>query len=1012
MKQLINFSNTHDFFTHIRECLKTGNSQEAGRLWEEFTCERFIQDKEYVAVYDTNNFANIPMNILKSTNSFNVLSKGAHSFGIDKLCVTRYGDIDVVQDKSSLHLDKNLGTDKAAKMMSLRANPLSNIRNYIVCTTARDLSHYKNVWENQTPLCYGGDYYLPDTTNTTAVNRDIQFWKNIKLKKQNKPTVDILGFISRGPEQDEYIKKGEEYGRSQLIRTGYATWWQIGVGGLGKSVLDPIIISMLNDLFDSAYTNTPAPINVSFYHSSKTLPKNGLEEVQRRRAMDIYDEVMVLSGTDVKEDIKTSFYMTTKASEIVKRCLKAMEQGKSVLILTLYHHAKRLAIVKNLLEKHYKGFKFWSRKRDETDWACSNKYSNYAPAYDERTESVLTYGSSATERQGDAVEDYGTNNVKIHGPCTHVFGWGDAEDKKLIKMLKILLPSVKESDVADLFPEYVNKQGRVDWNMRVDGVAVEEEYPTVGLIADIICLVKTLNGYPEVKRLLAFANTRKQNKLAEVNFTWVAKKILGNNNNAKRVIGLFFQTLNDDFDNSSVKNHNWAIKQAKAYPYYCIQACKVFSRGYDDVVGPYKHHAGIHWDKKNIVDTAQEIFRFTRLDNDKHGKPLCGDPFSYYILPMRYNDLGDEPSWSEERLSVLQGILMRNKNIFTEFESLSQKPLSQRRRSINKNTRFWIPEDFDVEMFSNLVTTVAANSKGIMHTNLFVEAHNWLLTEYMKLPRFSNKLMAPIGLKWLADPKWHTIRAMYKLASSNPKSFREKFWGGDYAKTWGHEVEQQIESNLLTWKLHIEKLKEKKVITDRKVVKDWIKLIKNALHPSQSYFTGLNKILQEKYDIPQHHISQTVAKDHAVKELRRDTEHFRDQKKKVYKLMTDTAEENIGIPEWYDRIRNGWGEIGIVGTEFGGRIPEKFKKNHWGILDAKEHKELLGLYKLVELKGRHDNHNPWSKGLKGDPRVMAVGRKISKTNTGNPNLKWTETRKKKFLAEGRNANGTFKKKIA
>ena len=50
---------------------------------------------------------------------------------------------------------------------------------------------------------------------------------------------------------------------------------------------------MLRQYFDSIYTNTPAPINVSFYHSSKTLPKNGLEEVQRRRAMDIYDEVIV-----------------------------------------------------------------------------------------------------------------------------------------------------------------------------------------------------------------------------------------------------------------------------------------------------------------------------------------------------------------------------------------------------------------------------------------------------------------------------------------------------------------------------------------------------------------------------------------------------------------------------------------------------------------------------------------------------------------------------------------------
>jgi hypothetical protein len=44
--------------------------------------------------------------------------------------------------------------------------------------------------------------------------------------------------------------------------------------------------------------------------------------------------------------------------------------------------------------------------------------------------------------------------------------------------------------------------------------------------------------------------------------------------------------------------------------------------------------------------------------------------------------------------------------------------------------------------------------------------------------------------------------------------------------------------------------------------------------------------------------------------------------------------------------------------------------------------------KDVNVAGRHGNHVIWNKGLAGknDPRCMAVGRKISQINTGNPKL--------------------------
>jgi len=981
--ELTNFNSTPKFFKFIQESLKDGASQKAGRLWEEFTRERFIQDRDYVEVYDTNNFEKIPSYILTSTNSFKFLSKGAHSFGIDKFGITRHGDIDVIQDKSNLYLDKNLGTDKAAKMMSLRENPLTNIRNFIICTTARDLSHYKNVWENKTPICYGGDYYLPDPTNSESLERDKQFWKNIKLKKQKKPTVDILGFVSRGPDQDDYINNGYHAGLTQFKATGYARWWQLAVGSVGKSVLDPIILAKLESEFNSVYTNTPAPVNVSFYHSTKTLPKNGLEEVHRRRAIGIDDEVIVLSGTNVKEDIKTNFFKTTSTSEVVVRTINSMNKGKSVLILTLYHHAEQVQIVKNLLEKHYKEFKFWYRKRDETDYACKNKFSVYAPAFDDRTQSVLTFGSSGTEHWGNPTKDYGTNNIDIHGECTHRFGWASAEDKKLVKPLKIYLPSVKESEIAKLFPEYVNKEGRVDWNIRVDGIAVENEYPTMGLIADIICLIKTLQEQPQIKRMLGFALTRKQNKLAEVNFLWVANKILKNDNNAKRIKKYFFQTLNDDFDNSTIQNHDWAIKEAKSHDHYVLQACKVFSRGYDDTItakgGPYKHHAGIHWDKKNIVDTVQEIWRFTRTDANDN------DPFAHYILPLRYNDLSDEPSWSEERLRIFEEILIRNQNIFTEFESISQCPGSARKkRERNENNRIWIPENFDVEHYSNLVTTVARNSKGIIHQSLFVEAHTWLLTEYMKLPALSNHDKSPISKQWCVDPKWKPIRDMYALGKTNPALFRGKFWSGDYAKSYGVEIEQQIENNLLTFKLHENKLKEKHELLEKLIAKDYYNMAINALDKDPNFWRGFSDKVCEKYKVPPQKIYKAVKE--TKKNLVNDIEHWKKQKLKVYDLIFEEAKTAVGIEEWIQQIKNRWKETNIQGSEFIGHLPRRFLvTDFYNVLDQDQKEKLDTLRKEVSRKAHsrlHKGQTPWNKNIQSNKNSKKYQKWIKQVQKG------------------------------
>jgi hypothetical protein len=395
-------------------------------------------------------------------------------------------------------MDKRLGTDKAAKMMSLRDNPLKNIRNFVINTTAQDLSHYAKLWKDQTPLTYGYDKFVASEDDSEAVTRDKMFWDNIRAKKKGKPTTNIFGFVSRGSQQDDYINAGVAYAKKAFQTHGRPKWHQLGVGALGKSVLDPIILAELESLFNPVYTKTPHPVSVSFYHSSKTLPKNGWEEVMRRRAKGLYDEVIVVSGTSVIDgendiNLSTPFPKTTSVADAVVKIKDALDNNKSVLLLTLYHHAGQIEQIKKQLNRFYPGFKYWYRKRDECDWPCSNADSSYAPALNDKTESIITFGSSGTERLGkDPINDYGLNNINIHGVCAHNFTWAQAETAGLVKPLILIMPCVKESEVAQMFPEFVGIDGRVDWNMRVQGVPVDNTYPHAGLIADLVELAKTL----------------------------------------------------------------------------------------------------------------------------------------------------------------------------------------------------------------------------------------------------------------------------------------------------------------------------------------------------------------------------------------------------------------------------------------------------------------------------------------------------------------------------------------
>ena len=807
------FKSTPEFFEYISGLLSKQGiyAKRAGKLFEDFTREWHLRFGDYQEVYDANDGLAIPQWIIDKIDAQEILSTGANAFAIDKICVTRHGEIDIHQDKSTLHIDKNLSTKQASLMMSVRQNPLKNIRYFVINTTAQDLSHYANLWKDQGPRRFTYREFCPDPFNPDEVARDADFWHDIQ-NKNSQPTPKTGAFVPRGPEQVSYIDDCETKLRAQLTNQGYGKGYAKGAGSLGKSVLDPVIMARLQ-LSDwrPERTKSPSPVSVSFYHSSKTINDNGWEEVRQRRAAGIWDEVIVVSGTSVidregdDEDISDKFYKSTSAASVVEKILECFDKNKSVLLITLYHHSSQIETILKLVRKSHKRFRFWARKRDECDWPCSTRHSSYAPALDHRTDSVITFGSSGTERWGDPVKDYGTNNATIHGPCLHDFSWAQAENAGLVKKLILITPGVRVSDLAHKFPELADKDGSIDLKKRVMGVSIDDTYPTAETIFKIACVAKAMVDFPQVKRTMAFASFVKNNMLLKQNWKWVCQRMLGRTKLENSIKNLYVEVMNDDAYNSkSVKCHVSAIKRAKKKDKYVLASCRLFNRGYNDIPpkgykGPWlKHHAGFHIDARSEVNLVQEIWRFTRNDDQ------CDDPFAYYICPMIYNDLDPaDPTWSETSVNTLLKILKNNKNIKDDFESIVHNPSRRQQTQKSTNNRIWIPGDFDPNLLDNLITTVAYNGKGIIFDTLAKEAHDWLLDRYLEL---GNPMNAN-AKKTIHDDFYSQKRFQPLYENLERKDqWREQFFHG--GKKFGKDTDHHIQENLLAYKLYCQKQKE------------------------------------------------------------------------------------------------------------------------------------------------------------------------------------------------------------
>ena len=815
-----NFKDTFSFIKKLDSHIEFQQMKEAGLLWQEFTTEWHYQYGDYVEIYDNPTIESVPYYILEKINAVDLLSKGGDVYGIDKIARARSGEIDVMQDKYTLLKNKNLSANKAEGMMSLRENPLENIRSFILNTPADDISHYMNIWKTHPPIIYTGEKFIPSWTDEGAVDRDKKFWKNIARKNKGLKQRPLYHFTPRSQVQVDYVKNPEKFIEKNLKKKGEATWHHIVAGGVGKSVLDPVLIGQTQlKHWNSKLSGTQVPVNVHFFHSTKTLNANGYEAIQRRRAMGIYDRVIVISGTKIvdheDEEVNKAFFKTTDAVSTMREIRKGLKQNQSILLITLYHHSEIIAEILEQLKKKNKQARFWSRLRDECDWPCSNADSQFGYALDKRTDSVITFGSSGTDRYGDPSKDYGTNNINIHGPRLFYYPWADAENDGVVKKLILITPFLKISDLAKNFPDIVNNKGKVDLKFRVKGIRVNDEEPTAELIAKLACIIRALYDYPEVKRTLAFANFVKNNKMASENWKYVCDKILPNDANARRVKKFHWEVLNDDFiSRNDRKTMVQAMKRAKNKINYIAASCKLFNRGYNDTSVNKKHHAGFHLDEKGDVDTIQGIWRIVRTDKNT-------DPFSYYILPLIYNDMDeDKPTWSEDLLGTLRSIFKHNHNIKDDFEIMMQKSKSGERQRNSNGKRIWLPKEFDPALLDGLVGTMATHSGGALFQGLRIEAHDWLTSEYMALTDPHTTNVGAVNKKFLEQKRFETLWSEAKFKTQKSEMEAKERYKGAQSSAWVHrffahgfhpspDTKKHITQNRITWDEHREKMLEK-----------------------------------------------------------------------------------------------------------------------------------------------------------------------------------------------------------
>lgn len=807
------FRNTETFFNHIVDLhSKSGESSVlAGQEFEDFNfyaLPNYVRN-DIIAVWDTNDHKNIPAKVIKEIfgddwNLIKEVLKGS-SYGLDKVIQFNDSTYGFVSDKSTLKdtIDKS----KIEGLLTLYPRLQNTVKEWIICTNAKAVpQRVKGITKGIiTYVLY--DDYVP--CSEIGTQKEENLWKLIEsASKTNKKKINKIqgtfNFKFRNSLQKKYVDDAKKFASDQFMAGIVRVWhWGEGSMGLGKSLLDQVIDSLIQNLFfDPDRTNTPVPVNVNVFNSRKNAKQNG------ERCLDVRKQfcgpcktIWVTGAEDVKdEDDNIPHKQFLDINKIVEEILDAIEKKIPVEIMTLNNHAEILSQVEKDLAKHHRGFKFWNGNIDELDTlATLDKASKWNLWFD--IDFCHRWGSTGTpvyNKDKNASENPYMDNISRFGPRSSFVSVKDAQDKKLIPPLCIHTVGVKLSELQGI-PGMPTK-GRKDipilktpvkgfetilWNKK-------DRYMNVEELARFYGVIKTFCMRPDLflnKHITGFTNFIAQAQLFKKNFRPIIDHIEGNSLVGRKLKKLVLLLLNEQKDggiNDKKLARLFSEKEA------IVMSQKLLGRGVD-----LQFQTGFHLVIKSTRDMLQEIFRLMRLADNLAWE----DPRQqrHYILVVVINDIDpDSPTVDQEFVDTLNGIMDHYESAKTEMETV-WKSGSSAGGGGSRQPKSFDAIDIDPTDMNTIVRLMSSRSTtgGFMAAPA-VKLHNRILSQMLSLPVPTYTADVNKILNQFLDDK--DFNEIYQLSECSKFSFMARFWRGHLKLCQNNS---DIRANVQKWKIHL-----------------------------------------------------------------------------------------------------------------------------------------------------------------------------------------------------------------
>lgn len=813
---------TEFFFDYIKDLHKKKNdnsSNIAGEAFEKYNSYALpnLIRNDIIAVWDANDHKKIPAKVIKEIfdedwDLVGDVLKG-NSYGLDKIVQFNDGAYGFVSDKSVLH-DK-LTKDKIEGLIVLYPKLKETVKEWIVCSNAKEVpKRIKGITKGViTYVLY--DDYIPATEIGSQKEKNL--WKLIydceKKKSQAiKKIQSIFKFIYRNSLQKRYVDEAVAFATAQFeagIDSVYH--WGEGSMGVGKSLLDQVINSIIENLFfDSDRTNTPVPINVNVFDRRKNAKQNGDRTLDVRKQYCGQRKEIWATGADLDKDADEQLIphkQTLNVNEIVLEILDAIDKNIPVEIMTLNHHAEIILAVEKDLKKHIKGFKFWNGNFDEFDTlATLDSASRWNHWFDIKF--CHRWGSTGTpvyNKDKNTTHNPYMDNIDRFGPRSTFVSVTEAQDQQLIPPLCIHNVGVKLSELKNIpgMPTKGSKDIPI-LKTPVSGlntviVNKKERYMNVEELARTFGVIKVFCHRPDIflnKHITGFSNRLSQALLFKKNYRPIIDAIEGNSLVGKKLKKLVMVLLNE---HKSADLNEKKLKRLFSEKEAIVLSQKLLGRGVD-----LQFQTAFHIVIKATRDMLQEIFRLMRLNTDI----AWADPRQqrHYVLVTIINDIDPEsPTIDQDFLDSLNGIMDHYESAKTEMENVWKNGQSGGGGGTRQPKSFEAI-DIDPQDMNTIVTMMSSRStSGGFLAGPAVKLHNNLLKKMLALPVPTDTSAVNRVIASFKTSK--EFEEIYQLTECSKDSFIARFWRGDLKLCRNNS---DIRSNVQKWKLHLKKFIEKR----------------------------------------------------------------------------------------------------------------------------------------------------------------------------------------------------------